>query len=139
METEFKTTHNLMFEVADSPYNQLFRTDNHKLFRIGTCTGQWGSTDDSYYILSVVNDIEGNGHLDDVFEWFEHSCKRDNRNLLVLVVVNTVFYDSLINKRGFIALDKEKENVIKIFNKKAYKKLLKNGNEIIKKGVLTCI
>lgn len=134
---ELKTTHNLTFEMAESPYD-IFG-DNHKMFRVGTCEGQWGSTSDSYYILSVVNNKEGNGHLDDVFEWFEHSAKRDNRNLLVLECMNNDFYNHLISKRGFVKLDNEQKNCVKVFNKKLYRKLLRDGNEIIKKGSLTCI
>lgn len=131
------TTHNLDFEVAESPYN-IFN-DGHKLFRIGTCEGQWGSTPDSYYILSVKNNIKNNGHLDDVFEWFEYSCKRDNRNLLVLECLNHRFYSHLLTKRGFVSLDSEKENCIKVFNVELYNQLKKYGNQIIKAGSLRCL
>jgi hypothetical protein len=124
-----KTTHNLDFESA--PYaTGIFR------FRIGTCSGQWGSCKDCYYIMSVFNEEPGNGHLEDVFEWFEYSCERDHRNLLVLYFLNDDFYDHLIEKRSFIPLDKKGENVIKIFNKKAYKKLLKKGNDLLEAGTL---
>ncbi len=136
MEDNFHTTHNLDFEVAESPYPQLIP---HKMFRIGTCEGQWGNTSDSFYIMSVENNDQGNGHLNDVFEWFEMSAKRSNMNLLVLEFLNERFYEHLINKRGFVALDKEKRNCIKIFNKKGYKRLLRKGNEIIKRGTLKCI
>lgn len=131
------TKHNLPFEAAPSPYN-IFN-DGHQLFRIGTCEGQWGFTPDSYYILSVKNSAKGNGHLDDVFEWFEYSCKRDNRNLLVLECLNNTFYKHLIDKRGFIALDKNEENLIKVFNTEYYESLKKKGNEIIMAGTLRCI
>lgn len=119
----FVTTHNLDFEVAESKLGLLYK--------IGTCHGQWGSTDDSYYILSVLNEDPGNGHLKDVFEWFENSCKRDGRNLLVLECFNEDFYNHLINKKGFVPLDTDKTNVIKVFNKHLYKRFLKNGNEIL--------
>jgi hypothetical protein len=124
-----KTTHNLDFEVAPPEFI-------NSRFRVGTCTGLWGSTDDSYYILAVVNNKKHNGHLQDVFEWFEYSCKRDNRNLIVLEVWNRDFYKHLI-RRGFIPLDKEGKNVIKIFNKKAYKRLLLNENEVLTKELKT--
>jgi hypothetical protein len=129
---EFKTTHNLLFEVAE-------HWTGTNLFKIGTCHGQWGSTKDSYYILSVINENPGNGHLVDVFEWFENSCKRDNRNLLILECFNENFYKYLISKEGFIPLDPKGENAIKIFNRKAYKQLIKNGNEIIMAGTLRCV
>lgn len=133
MKNEVITTHKLDFETAPGVYGP------HPVFRVGTCNGQYGSTKDSYYILSVINDEPGNGHLDDVFEWFEHSCKRHGKNLLVLECFNPGFYLHLISKRGFIPLDSQAENCIKIYNKKQYKKLLKNGNEIIQKGSLTCV
>ncbi len=133
------TKHNLNFEVADSPYNAFDIGSGHKMFRIGTCEGQWGSTRDSYFILSISNKCAGNGHLDDVLEWFEYSCKRDNRNLLVLECMNERFYKHLISKRGFIPLDAGGENCIKVFNKESYERLLKDGNEIIIAGTLKCI
>ncbi|MEK6884973.1 MAG: hypothetical protein AABY22_35405 [Nanoarchaeota archaeon] len=111
MENSFITTHNLDFEAPESPYSFLFG-DETKLFRIGTCTGQWGCNKNGYYILSVINDEPGNGHLNDVFEWFEFSSKRDNKNLLVLECMNNRFYNHLISKRGFNPIDKN--NVIKI-------------------------
>lgn len=126
----FKTTHNLSFEVAESKYGTLYR--------IGTCEGQWGSTSDSYYILSVINNEPGNGHLDDVFDWFENSCKRDGKNLLILECLNEEFYKHLLSKRGFIALDANKENCIKVFNKKSYRRLLRKGNEMLSAPSMKC-
>jgi hypothetical protein len=137
MSNAITTKHNLDFEVAESPYN--FFNDGHQMFRVGTCEGQWGFTKDCFYILSVANKVQGNGHLDDVFEWFEHSCKSHNRNLIILSVMNSSFYDHLINKRGFTPLDEKRDNLIKIFNKKHYKNLLLKGNEIIDKKTITCI
>ncbi len=132
------TTHKLDFESADSPYN-ILGIGEHKLFRIGTCTGQWGSAKGCFYILSVINHEEGNGHLEDVFEWFEFACKESKRNLLVLACFNERFYRHLLWHRGFIPLDAEGENLIKVFNKKAYRQLKKHGNEIIIPGTLKCI
>lgn len=112
------TTHNLIFE--SKPWE---RDPSMQKFRIGTCGGLWGSNDFCYYILAIDNEQPGNGHLDDVFEYFEASCIRDDRNLLVLQCMNKSFYDHLINKRGFVAVDEE--NVIKVFNKKTYRKFKK--------------
>lgn len=120
---DLKTTHNLKFEVAESIFGLLYK--------IGTCHGQWFSIKDSYCILSIINDSPGNGHLNDVFEWFEFSCKRDKKNLLVLECFNTSFYEHLLSKRGFIALDADKYNCIKVFNKSAYKRLIRCGNEVL--------
>lgn len=125
------TSNQQHFEVAEDHYG--FH------FRVGTCTGLWGSTDDSYYILAVENHKPGNGHLNDVFEWFEFSCKRDKKNLLVLEIINPDFYIHLISKRGFIALDTYGQNCIKIFNQEEYERLLTAGNSIIDAKTLTCI
>jgi hypothetical protein len=137
------TTHKLAFEVAPSPYASMELWGKaqmtEQLFRVGTCTGQWGSLKDSFYILSVVNSTPGNGHLQDVFEWFENSCKIYKRNLLVLEIMTPRFYEHLLGKRGFIELDEGKKNVVKIFNQDLYDKLLLNGNEILKKGSLRCV
>lgn len=136
MENALITKHKLDFEACESPYAFF---DNHKMFRIGTCEGQWTSTKDCYVIISVINKTPGNGHFDDVLEWFEFSCKRDNKNLLIVECMNGNFYLHLLSKRGFIPLDAKGENAIKVFNKKAYKQLKKNGNEIIMAGSLKCV
>lgn len=56
----------------------------------------------AYVIISILNSQPGNGHLQDVFEWFEHSCKRDKISLIVAAVMNEKFKQHLINKRDFI-------------------------------------
>ncbi len=107
MSDTFQSSHNLDFEVAVwvmGPFLQ---------FKIGTCHGLWRVTEKSYDILAINNREKGNGHLNDVFEWFESSCRRDNRNLKVLEVWNKDFKKHLIEKRGFIEIGDE--NVIKKF------------------------
>ncbi len=136
---EVATEHGLDFEIAESPYKVLGYPVEHQMFRIGTCEGQWGSLADSYFIMSIKNSEPGNGHFKDVLQWFEHSAKRDNKNLLILQCVNRKFYTHLISKRGFNSLDKSRENCIKVFNRKLYLDLLNNGNELLKKGSLKCI
>ena len=109
MET-FKSTHNLeflqgpRFMGSESPY----------LFRIGTCHGLWYSKPDAHVLLAVVNDTKGNGHFDDVIEWFENSCKRDKLNFVIAEVWNKRLLKHLIEKRGFTAIEGT-ENVIKYF------------------------
>jgi len=125
------TSHQLPFQVGKEKWF------GHSVYRIGTCHGQWGDTWDSFYILSVMNDEPGNGHLQDVFEWFEFSCKKYGKNLLVLACWNKEFYQHLLVKRGFIALDKMGDNCIKIFNRPAYKKLLKQGNHLMRAHEMT--
>lgn len=81
-------------------------------FQIGTCHGLWKCKNRQYQILAIDNDEPGNGHLDDVFEWFENSCKRDGYNLVIQELWNLGFKKHLIEKRGFKPLGKD--NLIKI-------------------------
>lgn len=103
-----KTAHNLPFEVAEWREHPAI-----KLYRVGTCEGQWMATEEAYCIISVVNSSPGNGHLNDVFEWFEMSCKRDGKALIVMELMNERFKKHLLEKRGFA--DMGRDNVIKIF------------------------
>lgn len=103
----FTTVHSLSFEVA--PWE---RSEDWLRFRVGTCSGLWRSTSVSYAILAVTNDEPGNGHFEDVLQWFEHSCRRDGRALCMLVVANKRFKQHLIEKRDFIAVG---NNCVKIF------------------------
>ena len=124
MDNAIITKHGLDFEVADYDLDPQL-----KLYRIGTVMGQWGCTWDSYFILSFINDQPGNGHLDDVFEWFEFSCKRDGKNLIILEFWNKEFLIHVLTKRGFIALPPR--HAIKVFNKEKYGILKKKGNEML--------
>ncbi len=83
-----------------------------QVFRIGTCHGQWQASPKSYDIISVINETPGNGHLQDVFDWFENSAKRDKKELHILEIMNPNFMNHLINKRGFTG---NNHRLIKIF------------------------
>jgi hypothetical protein len=94
-----KTTHNLDFQVAPwarDPSGAI------QLFKIGTCHGQWYTHGPAFVILSIVNDSPGNGHLDDVFQWFEYACKRDKYALVIDELMNERFKKHCIEKRGFV-------------------------------------
>lgn len=95
--TEFQTKHKLDFEVAPWAVDP-----NYQRFRIGTCNGLWGVTDDAYLLLAIKNNLPGNGHLEDVFEWFEHSCERDNKDFIIQEIWNSGFGKNLFSKRGFV-------------------------------------
>jgi hypothetical protein len=131
-----QTNNCLDFEVIERPYPSF---SDKSLFRVGTCEGLWQCIEDCYVIIGIINNCPGNGHFDDVLEWFEFSCKRDNKNLLVVECLNNKFYLHLLAKRGFKPLDDKGNNCIKVFNKTAYKRLLKHGNKIIKKGSLQAV
>ncbi len=83
----------------DDPYQEIL----WKEFKIGTCIGQWRATPDAYEILSIENETPGNGHFEDVLEWFEQSCKRDKKKFRIRCVDNKRFKAHLILKRGFQA------------------------------------
>ena len=104
-----QTKHKLAFEVAE-----WHRNTSIMLYRVGTVSGQWMSTEHAYIIISFLNESPGNGHLDDVFEWFEYSCKRDNKALMIMEFMNDRFKKHCIDKRGFIAIP-NKDDCIKLF------------------------
>jgi hypothetical protein len=112
IEDGFKSSHNLEFLSAH--WNNPFNQEGWQIFKIGTCNGQWTSTNDSYDILSVINDDPGNGHFDDVLEWFEQSCIRDKKALRILEVWNKELAKHLVTKRGFTY--QSEDNLIKRFN-----------------------
>jgi hypothetical protein len=108
------TKHHLDFEACEWESMMGIDEDFTK-FRIGTCEGLWRSTDKTYDILVIDNLQPGNGHLEDVFQWFEYSCKRDKKNLRVLECWNKHFKMHLIRKRGFST--EGKDNVVKHYKK----------------------
>lgn len=103
----FQTEHNLGFTSR-------YWGDSWEEFKIGTCFGQWRSTDDSYEILSILNTEKGNGHVKDVFQWFEYSCIRDKKDLKVLEVWNNDFKRMLI-RNDFIEIG-DHDTMIKYYS-----------------------
>lgn len=110
---DFKTTHNLAFEVADWDPNKTkigkflnlaMDTSAFIQFKVGTVYGLWTSTSDCYIILSIYNEEPGNGHLDDVLQWFYYSCVRDKKHLRIEELMNDDFAQHLREKRGFAIL-----------------------------------
>ena len=110
----FKTTHKLEFQTTRPNLFPHFN-DEFSEFKIGTCQGLWRSTDNTYDILAVLNTSPSNGHFTDVLEWFENSCKRDNKNFRFLEVWNPILEKHLLNKQGFVK--DEGDNLIKYFIK----------------------
>lgn len=110
MRNTITTRHNLDFQCC--PWD---KDPTCQLFRIGTCEGQWQyASGKCLMIISVINKAPGNGHLDDVFEWFEYAARRDKVPLLVMEFENMRFKKHCIDKRGFHELPGT-NNVIKIF------------------------
>jgi|SRR5882672_6228552 len=108
----FESTHKLKFEV--SPWHR--DPDGViKLYRVGTCEGQWFDSNIAFHILSINNTEPGNGHLTDVFEWFENSCKTYHKALMIMDFVNQDFKLHCIKKRGFTEIPKC-DHLIKTFS-----------------------
>lgn len=95
---QFKSTHSLPFLMANWDVGL---GENMFKFKIGTCEGLYQATKESYIIIAILNNKSGNGHLEDVFEWFENSCIRDGKTLKVVELLNKRFEKHLIEKRGF--------------------------------------
>ena len=99
---EFKSSHDLIFEVAPwVPLVDFPAAKEFIRFRVGTCFGIWRSTEDSYDILGITNETPGNGHFEDVLEWFKRSCRRDKKHFRILEVWNKKLKRHLVSKRGF--------------------------------------
>lgn len=108
-----ETAHKLDFEVAEWEFD-LVLGGGFKRFRVGTVTGVWRSTETSYDILGITNEVPGNGHFEDVLQWFESSCKRDHKDFKILEVWNEGLKKHLVKKRGFKKIGKT-DDVIKKF------------------------
>lgn len=106
------TTHNLPFEACPwipsgieflpEIIKKAFQFDQPIIaFRIGTCEGIYTANKKAYQIIAITNDCPGNGHFEDVLEWFEASCRRDKKSLMFMDILNQDFGDHLFVKRGF--------------------------------------
>lgn len=107
-EKPFTTVHKLDF--LSCPWE---RDPEWNRFKIGTCHGLWRATAFSYDILAIQNDTPGNGHFEDVMQWFEHACRREHRLFRIMQVWNEELLQHLVYKRGFTAV---KEDCIKKFS-----------------------
>lgn len=101
----FHSSHNLLFEAAPSdPLTNAINNkfgENYLRFRVGTCNGVFSYDRKNYLILTINNEEPGNGHFDDVMEWFEQSCVRDKKDLIIQELFNSHLKAHLIRKRGF--------------------------------------
>ena|ERR1700727_1697954 len=95
----FESTHKLDFLCC--PWE---RDAEWMRFKVGTCSGLWKSTPDAYEILAVDNEQPGNGHFNDVMEWFENSCRRDRKSLKFLEILNPAFKKHLLKKKEVSSL-----------------------------------
>lgn len=97
----FQSTHKLEFLA------KIWRIDPEYIqFKVGTCNGIYRYIMDTIEILAIQNDNPGNGHFEDVLEWFYNSAKRDNKHLQFSEILNPKFAKHLEDKRGFKIMDK---------------------------------
>lgn len=83
------------FEIMEKPWmGDFFK------FRVGTCKGLYRATLTHYEILAIKNKVKHNGHFQLTMEYFERSCKRDGKKLLVSEVWNLLLAWHL-RKHGF--------------------------------------
>ena len=112
---EIQTTHSLDFETA--PYSSpIAQKPDLKRFKVGTVIGIYGVTHDGYEIHSVNNTEIGNGHFNDVIQWFEYVCKRDKGTLTFTDVPTERFKKHLIEKRGFRPSEHNENDLVKSFD-----------------------
>ena len=105
--SDFVSEHNLLFETREWWF------DNNKTeFCVGTCEGLYYCDKKNYIILAIRNNSPGNGHFNDVIQWFENSCKRDKRNLVFECIINDRFKKYLL-KNGFKVCNKYDNALIK--------------------------
>ena len=93
----FQSTNSL--EYKDRPielFGEIMRE-----FKIGTVTGVYSHCDEYLRIINIENSSPGNGHFNDVFDWFFNSCITHGRGLMFVAVVNERLGDHLCNQRGF--------------------------------------
>lgn len=93
------STHKLDFELR--PYNQqMIKNKTYLEFRIGCIEGLYTCHNKCYEILALKSSNKGSGHMIDVLEWFEASCKRDKCSLKICEIMNKRLYEYLV-KKGF--------------------------------------
>jgi len=105
-----QTKHNLDFLAA--PWH---RDKRVMAFKVGTCHGQYAFIEGKLSLISVINEVPGNGHLDDVFEWFEYAARVQGVDLVITEFFNDRFKEHCLKKRGFSSYGKN--DVIKRFSK----------------------
>lgn len=108
--SEIKTTHNLPFLQA----GQWYVDPQYIHFKVGTVTGLYRFAENSIDILGITNEESGNGHVRDVFEWFEFSCKHQKKPFLKVLECWNVKLREMCLKNGFTEV-KDTDNLQKQF------------------------
>lgn len=101
----FKTEHELEYLQGEETEIEPGRTMAG--YRVGTCHGLVCFTDDAIEILAVANEEPGNGHFNDVLQWFEYAAVDQGKILRVIELWNQPLKRHLIGKRAFIEQDSQ--------------------------------
>lgn len=110
MKNAIDTEHHLDFLAADYPGP--FNDHSQKAYKIGTCNGLYKIDGKFMILIAINNDNPGNGHLNDVFQWFEWAAKEAGMPLMIVAFMNERFYNHCINKRGFLHWTWENEPAV---------------------------
>lgn len=100
---KFKSPHKLKFKTA--PHLIGGAPTGMEKFIVGTCHGLWVQHNLSVDMWAVINEKPGNGHMDDVIEWFFQIAKAGNVPIRVMDISNKTFYDELVEKWKFLPTD----------------------------------
>lgn len=100
---KFKSSHKLKFFTA--PHIVGGAPSGMEKFEIGTVHGLWVQSRMSIDIFACINDEPGNGHMDDVFEWFFEIAKEGALAVRIVNVSAVKFRNDLIEKWGFTPTD----------------------------------
>lgn len=96
---DITTKHRLDFMAGDPDRDEWIP------YKVGTVEGRFRHVEDAVEILTIFNSEPGNGHLEDVFEWFEYAAKASGKKLRLLEVCNERFEQHLIGKRDFVPVN----------------------------------
>lgn len=107
---KFKSEHKLKFLTA--PHLIAGAPTGLEKFEVGTCHGLWRQDKASIEVWAVINGSPGNGHMDDVMQWFLELARLQNVILAVMDISNLAFKNQLILKWGF-QTTKANDRVIK--------------------------
>lgn len=100
---KFKSSHKLKFRTA--PHVIAGAPTGMEKFEIGTVHGLWVQSKMSIDIFACINDEPGNGHMDDVFEWFFEIARTGALAVRIVNVSSVTFRNQLIEKWKFAPTD----------------------------------
>lgn len=97
---KFRSTHGLKFKTM--PHIIAGAFTGAERFEIGTVHGIWNVSTFSVDVFACINDEPGNGHMDDVFEWFFSIATERGLPVRVTNVSSEDFRQQLIDKWLFV-------------------------------------